>query len=334
MCLRGISVLAILAVWLLLPLSLSATEQADMAIQQLQLKLATLYERMHDWEKAEAEFLEAAKGPSEKLREQSLGGIERVRKNAENSNNSSSLKLGDFYARQKMWSEAEKYYLSAAEDGSEGVQRLALEGLKSVRDQIPRSRLAEDLKLRSDIFSGFISQGLAIVGVLIILALLVMAIRRVREIRRGIEVLPFVASSESTGAQFSYWLGHTQAIIRSASTLPRAAGAKGTFVLPYLQLPSLAEQLPELGEIDLAGVKVPVGELLRRIGRPRVRVSGGWVTDNTNGRVFAAFERRRGLSHYELYATIERDVPAKQQDQELELFAYQLLMKAVETYDS
>ena len=330
MSLRAIPFLAILAIGLLLPTDLSAVEQVDSAAQQLQLELAALYERLHDWEKAEAQLLAATNGPSAELRGRALAGIEKVRKKAKSSNDSSSLKLGDFYARQEMWSEAERHYLDAAKDGSEATQKLALQGLKHVRGQTPRSRLAEDLNPRFDIFSGLISRGLAIIGV----AILVLAIHGTVKIRRRIEVLPFVASSEMAGAQIIYWLGHSQAMVQSVGALPSPTGMTGPSVLPYLQLPGLAEKLPELGEIAVAGVKVPVGELLQRLSRPRVRVSGGWITDAANGRAFAEFKRRRGFSRYESYAMIKRNIPPHRQDQELELFAYDILIKAAETYVS
>lgn len=326
------SVLAMLAAWVLLPVVLPAAEQADPAVQQRQLDLAELFERIHDWGKAEAQLMEAAQGPSEELRKRALEGIERVRKLAESSDGSSSLKLGGFYERREMWSEAEKHYLAAAQGDSEEVQGVALKGLKRVRDQMPWSRLAEDLRPRFDILSGLISRGLAVIGALAILLLLGMAIRGVLEIRRQIEVLPFVASNEATGAQLTYWLSHSQAMVQTAGALPSPAGT--TSVLPYLQLPGLAEKLPELGDIPIGGVKLPAGELLQRLGRPRVRISGGWITNDPHGWAFAEFKRRRGLSRYESYAIIKRDIPATRLDQELELFAYHILIKAAETYVS
>jgi hypothetical protein len=331
MRLHGSTVLATLALWLLLPADLLTIEKADPAIQQQrQMELAALYERLHAWDKAEAQFVEATQGPSKDLKEQALQGIERVRKLAARSGDRSSLRLGSFYERQAMWSEAEQHYLTAAKEGSESVQRLALDGLKRVRARIPRNRWAKDFGEWFDISSGLITRGLAVVGALVGLSL---ALRYILKVRRRIEILPFAASNETAGFQIKYWLGHAQAMIQTAGALPSPAGMTGS-LLPYLRLPELAEKLPELGEIAIAGFKVSARELLQGLAQPRVRVSGSWIVGAPNGKTFARFERRRRFSRYESYATIKRDIPGSQQDQELELFAYHILIKAAETYVS
>jgi len=332
MRLRGLCTLVIVAVWFLLPTGLRATEQADLAVQQSQLDLSAVFERLRDWGKAEAYLQEAAKGPSVKVRAEALKGIERVRNISERSVDNSSLKLANYYATQHLWSEAEKQYLAAAKDGTKEVQRRALEGLMRVRDKIPRIRFAEDLESGFDIVFGLIARML---GALTVLAVVMIAFQIVRQIQRRIEVLPFVVSNEANQAQITYWLSYAQAMVQSTNALPIAGRTTGpSSVLPYLQLPGLQEKLPDLGELSVSGVKLPVNELLQRFGRPRVRISGGWTCDASHGTAFAQLERRRGLFRYEPYASIKREIPVHWQDQELELFAYHILIKAAETYVS
>ncbi len=328
MHLRGITILAVLAIGLLLPADLPTAEKADPAIQQQrQMELAALYERLHAWHEAEAQFVAAAQGPSEELRKQALQGIERVLKFAAGSSDSSSLKLAEFYEGQQMWNDAETHYLAAAKDASGEVRRLALEGLNRVRDRIPRNRL-EYNEQWFDILSGLVARVLAVVFFAVAVFLVAGSLYKVWN---RIQVIPFAASSEAAGSQIIFWLGHLQTTVRSATALPSAARVD---LLPYLRLPELEEQLPDLGEIAIAGVKFSIRELLHRLVLPRVRVTGGWITGASQGKAFARFERRRKFSRYESYATIKRDIPVDRQDEELEVFAYHIWIKAVETYVS
>jgi len=331
MRLHPIPLLFLLANWLLAPSGLSAAEEPDSGVQQLQLEIAALYERLNDWEQAEKQLLAAAGGPSAELRERALEDLERVRQHAERSAESPNLELAWFYERRRLWREAEKHYLAAAAETSEEVRRIALEGLERVRPQMPLTGLAEDLEPiepRVEFVTALLAKGLAVVAFLAVGFILVSAARGVIRARRQIEVLPFVANSSEGSAQIDYWLGRTRARCRAPQPFPGGPAAMSRMAFPYLRLPGLADHLPELDEVTLAGTKLPAGELLRKTKLPRVRVTGGWVFNESNGRVFAEFERRKGISRYEPVATIEREIPAKGQEHELELFAYDVLIQA------
>lgn len=321
--------------WLLAPVGLAAAEGTDPSIQQLRLEIAGLYERLNDWEQAEEQLLVVAGGPSAELREQALKDLERIRHQAERSVESPNLELARFYERRRLWSEAEKHYLSAATETSSEVRRIALKGLERVRPQMLLSGLVEDfepIEPKVKFVTTSLGNALAAAGLLAVVVLLASAARGVFRVRRQIEVLPFVSSNSEGPARVDYWLARTRARCRASQPFPGSPAAMSRMPFPYLRLPGLADHLPQLDEIALAGTKLPAGELFRKTRHPRVRVTGGWILNESTGVVFAEFERRSGVSRYESVSSIERQIPAKDNEKELELFSYEVLIQAAMAY--
>jgi hypothetical protein len=142
---------------------------------------------------------------------------------------------------------------------------------------------------------------------------------------------------DKASGKLQFWLTYVRGRIRSLSAVPtgQISSLIATPIL-YLALPDFRHELPEpKEEIDVAGTKLPLASLVCLYVRPRTKVTGGLAIpiSTADGSAFASISRR-GLFKEDGGACefVRRPIRAAHQDEDMEAFAYDVYVKAVEAH--
>jgi tetratricopeptide (TPR) repeat protein len=283
------------------------------------------YEGLGEWEKAEEQYLKAGNDPAPGVQEAALSSVVRVRRKFREQKRQASLASAKLLEDQERWKEAEQSYLDLLKADPAAANEIA-DALARLRPRLTGKRWSEAF----DESLAKVGRVLLVPSIALVIAI---ALRTIAKTRRSIQVLPFAADSDSGAKQMAFWLSNARAELRSpASTYPLSS--KLTSGLPFIQMPDLQESMVEVPELEVGGVKLPLKQLTRIVSIPRVRVSGGWTVGTTSGDAHAEVERRRWFA-FEVDSVAKRAIastPGSVQDRDLQLFAYDVLIKAGNAY--
>jgi len=288
------------------------------------LDLARTYEQLKKWSDAEKYFQEAAKEKEEAVWREALLGIQRVRAAADAE--LQELSGAQYYKSADLSDKAEEQYVAALKSNSEAVRKSAQRALRELESALWFQR-------RFDSFLQLVKYLAALLGATSLLLLIIASVR----IRRSIELVRMAEVGEKTSGKVQFWLAYVRSRIRSLSAVPTAQiSSLISAPILYSALPVFRDELPEPeGEIDVAGTKLPLGSLISLYVRPRTKVTGGLAVpiSPADGSAFALVSRRRlfkdggGASEF-----VHRPIRAAHQDEDLEAFAYDVYVKAVEAH--
>jgi hypothetical protein len=289
------------------------------------LQSGELYEVLRDYSKAEEQFLAAAKSTDFALRARAFEGLKRVAEHAQQFRESRALFVADEYARQEEWERARDAYGDVANTASEASLTRAIDGMRRMHERLRWENRAATFDTTALWLGRVAAVGLVVwwLGRLG---------RSIRNARRSIRVFPFIGQQDETAQEILFWFAYVRAKWRAAAPTPGAV-LMVSYTLPYVDLPGLPSDVPEIGELTVGETTLPLKDLLSTWGRPLVRVSGGWTTGTPSGRVYAEIERRRRWHGYIVRTSVGRSVtPGAAQASDLELFSYDVLIRAVQAH--
>lgn len=319
---------------IVIPVS-QAKEGESLSLGQWQLAIAQAYEENGEFAKAEQHYLEAGQSAESDVRQQALEGLRRIL----SSRPHPLLEAGRFYEEQKLFDQAEKYYQQALAEENPEVRSQALEGIEQIQQSFARCWTFWEARLIN-----YGSRILMLAAIALLVRVVLAFVLWCRRRRNGIELMPFQASGdEAASSRLHFWLAYVrsqlQAHARRSETLNRHSSSSP---LRYVVLPSpisagspplsLADALPDLGNVTFGGLKLPVRVLVAFLSRPRTRVSGGWMRSFGTGRAFAEIETRRVFRGYRQVESVSRPIPHDSPDRDLEVFAYEVFMKATASH--
>jgi len=288
------------------------------------LDLARTYEQLKKWPDAEKYFQEAAKEKEEAIWREALLGIQRVRAAADAE--LQDLSGAQYYKSADVSEKAEEQYVAALKSSSEPVRKSAQLALRELESALWFQR-------KFDSFLQLVKYLAAFLGATSLLLLIIASVR----IRRSIELGPIAEVGEKASGKVQFWLTNVRSRIRSLSTVPTSQiSSLISAPILYSALPVFRDELPEpAAEIDVAGTKLPLGSLISLYVRPRTIVTGGLAVpiSPADGSAFALisqmrlFRARGGASEF-----VHRPIRAAHQDEDLEAFAYDVYIKAVEAH--
>ncbi len=227
------------------------------------------------------------------------------------------------YEKSGRWKDAEQMYLQAGRAGNTAAKQEALAGIGRVREKQRFSEAVETF----DRWIGYVARvvGLFVLGWIV---------WRLATISRGIRIAAFSSSDENIGKRLSFWICFVRDQLISAE--PRLDISPALMEIPYVLLPGLEDEIPDPAkDVEIGGTRLPLGDLLNLLRRPRVKVLGSWVVGTSSGRIYAEVRRRNWFS-YNSASEFTHSVPSATgdpQDQALELFAYDVFIRALTAYE-
>jgi tetratricopeptide (TPR) repeat protein len=285
---------------------------------------AEFYERLGEFLKAEQEFVNATKAADPRIRARALAGIERALGRARQATAGTALSDADAYVRREEWDRALESLSAASRIATGDDQRRAIQGLQTVEQRLSWKRRAE----RFDAFVLWLGR---IAAVALVTWWISRLIRSIRASRRSIKVFPFVAPKEEEAQEMAFWFALVRSKFRGAAPMPGAV-LMVSYNLPYVDLPGLPSDVPEIDDPTVGDTKLPLKDFMTHWGRPLVRISGGWSSAVTTGRAYAEVERRRFWHGYSVRSSVSRSIAAGAAT-DLELFSYDVLIRASEAHD-
>jgi hypothetical protein len=158
------------------------------------LEAARRYEKLSRWKEAEQEYLQAGRVGAPCVRKEALAAIERLSVHRSADYENFDFELGKMYEDNHEWKDAEQHYAAAAKDAPRAVRDRLLLDVKRVREHLWLEEFSEDF----DHWLGHIARVLGMLFVLVVIG-------RIWRTRRGIQVMPFEASTDeaSKGVVFS-----------------------------------------------------------------------------------------------------------------------------------
>jgi hypothetical protein len=292
-----------------------------------------MYEGLGELEKAEEEYLKAGEDAAPAIQQEALDAVVRVRRTFEEKKRHDALLAARLLEMQERWKDAEQAYVELLKSDP-AVRNEVVQALKGLRPRLTGKRWPE----RFDEVVGVIGRGLLVVTILLGVRI---AVHETRKTRRSIQFVPFQASSDTGAKQMAFWVGRVRAELRSsaapANLFPTLAPGlpAGSSSLAFIQMPDLPEEVKELPEFEVGGVKLPLRWLTQPVSVPRVRVSCAWVVGSVAGDAFAEVERRH-WNNLRPHSTVARTVassPGLAQDRDLRLFAYCVFIKIGSAYE-
>ncbi|MBZ5590965.1 MAG: hypothetical protein LAP39_01925 [Acidobacteriia bacterium] len=310
---------------LCLPFLLLAAASAVFCQTNANLDLADTYEQLKRWPEAEKYFQEAAKDSDLAVRRQALAGIVRVHTAANGQHQ--ELAGARYYNNAGVLDKAEEQYVTALKSDSQDVRNLANSALQDVQSELW-------LKRRFDRVLQWVAYLAFVIGVFSVIVLIWTAIR----VKNSVELRAFIEVGEHVSGKAAYWLAYVRARIASVSApLPAAISPLSAELLFHAALPEFRDELPEpQNELEVSGVKIPFASLVNVLVKPKVRISGGWIAPAAaaDGTAFGAISRPSSLGKERGPTVFMRPLRAATLDQDLEAFAYDVYIKAVEAHAS
>jgi hypothetical protein len=298
---------------------------------------AKKYEDLGEWEKAEEQYLKAGASATSDLRQRSLDGAIRVRKNLREQKRQTALTSAKLLEEQERWKDAEQAYLDLLKSDPQ-TERDVTSALDRIRPHIPGPRWGEPF----DEYAATIGRILLVPAFLVVVLALWVSCLAVRKTRRSILLMPFGGATDESTKQIAFWMQRVRGELRSAalplfsageSLRSMPAGVESGF--PFTGEVELQLETLEPPELEIGGIKLPLKQIMQFVAVPRVRVSGGWFNGQVTGSAYAEVERRV-WTRFEHHAIIRRAVvslPGADQDRDLRIFAYDVLMRASRAYE-
>jgi hypothetical protein len=288
------------------------------------LDLARTYERLKKWPDAEKYYQEAAKESDPTVWREGLHGIERVQAAA--VNDSQELAGGQYYKTADVPDEAEDQYVAALKSNSEVVRKMAQQALIELESALWMQR-------KFDLVLQWVKYVTVVLGAISVVLLVIGSVR----IRQSIEVAGFSEVGEKVQGKMPFWLSYVRSRIRFLTAIP-ASQISPLIASPpmlYLALPSFRDELPEPDkEVDIGGTKIPLASFIGLYVKPKVKIVGGWTAPagTANGTAFAAIYRRSAFRGDRPSGFVTRPIRVGTPDEDLEAFAYDVYVKAVESH--
>jgi len=287
------------------------------------LEVARLYEGHGRWKEAEQEYLQAGRIGAPCVKKEALAAIERLRIHRPPDEENFEFELGQLYEGDHDWKDAEQHYAASAKDATKTVRDKALDAVKRMREH----RLLDDYVEDFDRWAGYVARVLG-------LAFLFVVAWRFWKTRQAIEIMPFEAPSEEAIKRVIFSLSSAREAL--AGVLAPLLATTGTTVvdsIPLIILPGLENEFPDPAEdLEVGEIKLPLANWIRMFKSPRIRVFGRWSVGGITGTAQARILRRRRLFYYRESRTSSFSIPSAAgdpQDQQLSLFAYDVLIKAI-----
>jgi tetratricopeptide (TPR) repeat protein len=299
---------------------------------------AKKYEGLGEWEKAEEQYLKAGASATPDLRQSSLAGAIRVRENLRWQKRHTALISAKLLEDQERWKDAEQAYLNLLKSDPQ-TEREVTVALDRIRPHIPGPRWSEAF----DEYVAIIGRLLVVLAVLAIVLALWVSCLAVRKTRRSILLVPFSGATDESTKQIAFWMQRVRAELRSAA-LPLFSASGGSLQnlppsvesgFPFTGEVELQLETPEPPELEIGGIKLPLKQIMQFVSVPRVRVSGCWFIGQVTGNAYAEVERR-AWTKFVQHSIVRRAVvssPGADQDKDLRIFAYDVLMRASRAYE-
>jgi hypothetical protein len=289
--------------------------------------LAREYERLGLWEKGEEYYLKAEACPDATIQSQLIPSIIRVRQYQYLLYpRNSALQLAREYEALGDWTQAEQQYGEAAKDPA--VTQEAVDGIRRVKASLKLERW-----LDPEWVLGLVAKGFAwVLGS----ATVWMVVARCRMLWNSVS-LKIDTGDKVADQLLASWFGHARAMLRADSSVNGLDLAHPHFhsSLPYISLPGLQDATPEIGDVEMAGVKFSLSSLIGLV-KPRIQISPGWAPGKKKCHAYAEIEVRK----WPLFVTkriVTKDIALsddKPDSSELELLAYEALIYAVRAHAS
>jgi tetratricopeptide (TPR) repeat protein len=289
---------------------------------EIHLRIGEAYEQTGQLDKAEAEYVVAASGGTPQIQTEALANLKRILQFTTNR----SLQIAVTYEKSEQWSQAEIYYLKAAESAQNQLDRqTAVEGIertrkKSVATLDPVLEQTEWLPKTGTLL-------LRVLGAVVIVLAAVRFCIAVRAISQSTKIWQFEGDEglskriqsafPAVRAKAFSVLGHFNAI-----KLPQTVSN----VFPFVPL-HLTDYLPEEA-VEIGELKVPsLASLLRLLVRPRLDIEGGILSSDTKNFVYAHVWRNRRFSS-SLQTIVTASIPKLDlTGAALELFIYDVYLR-------
>ena len=298
---------------------------------EMHLRVGDTYEKNGQFDKAEQEYVIAATAedgtPDTQVR--SLNGVERILEHSADRN----LQIAETYEQQEQWSDAETYYLKAADSARTPAQRqTAIDGIKRVRQQV-LSPLATAVE-RTEWLSKLGTLLIRLAGAVLVLLIVIRFLLALRAVASSTKIWKFEGDE-----QFANLIQTSFPAIRA-----KAYSVTGSFnsvklpqnlstIYPFVPL-HLSEYLPEEA-IEVGELKIPsLSSLLRLLVRPRFEIEGGVSTSDSGSFVYAHIWRNKWFMS-KLHAVATAMIPKIDiNGAALELFVYDVYLKISPPTDS
>jgi hypothetical protein len=287
------------------------------------LEAGKRYEKQSRWKEAEQEYLQAGRVGAPSVKKEALAAIERLSAHRSSDEENFESELGKFYEDGRNWKEAEQHYGAAAKDASKPVRDRAMQDVKRVHERRWLEEGFEDF----DRWLGYIARVLGGLFVLIVFW-------RIFKTRRGIQVMPFEASTDDANKLLVFSLSSAREELPGLLA-PILATMPGNVVdfLPLIILPGVENEFPDPAEdLEIGEIKLPVANWIRLINRPGIRVLGRWNVGHATGSAQARILRRQFPVRYResrLIRTSIDSTASAAQDRQLANFGYDVLVKAI-----
>jgi hypothetical protein len=303
----------------------SATRVPPITAEQTALRLAGVYEEVHELAKAEEQFVMASRSQDPKLVDSAVEGLRRVRAKMRQEADETALATAKEYEHLGRWELAQSEYAAAIKATSGAVRQSAVDGLRKVDRELSWNRAATV----TDAWVLWVGKGVAVVLVVLWLPTVW---SWVIASRGSIKVFPFIAPSDEAGKEILFWLAYARSKLRGRPEPPPGAVLMvAASSLPYIDLPNLPSEVTDIANLDLGTGKVGLKDALQVVARPKTRISGGWVRGTSGGLAYAELEARHWRG-YGFQSRVVQPISAAGQAADLELFGYDVLIHAVEAH--
>lgn len=294
------------------------------AAEEAALRIATVYEELGEFAKSEEQYVIVARASESKLRDAGLEGLRRVRVRLRRDADNTALATAQEYERLGRWEQARDEYAAAIKAMTEPSRKAAIEGLRKA----DRALSWERMNASTDSILLWLGKGVAALLFVLWLPTVVVWIRTTRA---SVKVFPFIAANEEAAKEILFWLAHARSTLRARPKPPPGAVLMvAASSLPYIDLPHLPAQVAEIANLEFGAGKIGLKDALEVVARPQTRISGGWV-GGPAGSAYAELERRHWLE-YRFHSRVLRTIHDGNRAADLELFGYDVLIKAVEAH--
>lgn len=292
------------------------------------LEAARRYERLSRWKEAEQEYLQAGRAGTPWIKKEALAALDRLSEHRSADYENFDFELGKMYEDIHDWKDAEQHYAAAAKDAPRPARDRILLDVKRVREHLRLEERFGDLER----LLGYIATVLAVLFIVVV-------VWRILRTRRGIQVMPFEASTDDAGKRVVFALSSARDGLPSLLAPVRAlTGANVVDAVPLIILPGVENEFPDPArDLEIGAVKIPLADWIRLINLPLVRVFGHWSVGEKTGTARARIMRRNSLFAYTESRTIVATLdtaPAGTGDLQLALFGYDVLVKAIYARDN
>jgi tetratricopeptide (TPR) repeat protein len=302
----------------------AAVQPPSPAEEEAALRIATVYEDLGEFAKSEEQYVIVARASEPRLRDAGLQGLRRVRERLRRDADNTALATGQEYERLGRWEQARDEYAAAIKAMTEPGRKAAIDGFRKADQAL----FWERSKTSGDSLLLWLGKGVA---ALLFVLWLPTVIAWIKTSRASVKVFPFIAANDEAGNEILFWLAYARSTLRARPKPPPGAVLMvAASSLPYIELPHLPAQVTEIANLEFGAAKIGLKDALQVIALPKTRISGGW-THGAAGSAYAELERRHWLE-YRFHSRVLRTIHDGNRASDLELFGYDVLIKAIEAH--